>query len=580
MSLVSANTKMSNMSTGGNRKHAILGVNTHATYTRFIQKQPLKFHREDLVLLTAVKDAVHDNINPFLGMAFNDKEEMFILWKFCSRGTVQDIIYNKNMALDEKFHAAFVRDITVGLEYLHLSKIGFHGSLSPSSCVIDRNWSVRLTDFGLSNMLERWLKQNQIVPFEEEKKEAAAEEGTRKGSARDNIYCPPEMLKNREQNRRRRTDQSWLQQSVARRQASDIYAFGIVMYEILFRALPFTKGTELSGVAAAAAGDDGSPRHIRPTIRDKETQIHPDLAALLIDCWSENAEIRPSIRRVRLNTESVLKCRGSLVEQMMRVMEQYANNLEKLVKERTEMLEEANSRAERLLNQLLPSYVSLELKAGRRVPPEMFSSATILFSNIVGFTRICQESTPLQVVTLLNGIYAGFDEKIYEYGAYKVETIGDAYMIVAGIPPPKDQSADTKTKHVEQVSSIALSMRKFLEEFEIPHRRREKVKCRWGFHSGPVAAGVIGLTAPRYCLFGDTVNTSSRMESTGKEGKIQISEQSFMMLSTHYPKFVCEHRGQVEIKGKGLCNTYWLLKTNIGHVSSEQRQLQSLQQLY
>ncbi|KAL3120642.1 hypothetical protein niasHT_007934 [Heterodera trifolii] len=609
LSLASGNTKLSNMSTGGNRKHAILGVNTHATYRRFVQKQPLKFLREDLVLLTAVKDAVHDNINPFLGMSFNEKEEMYILWKFCSRGTIQDIVYNKNMTLDEKFHAAFVRDITLGLEYLHLSKIGFHGALNPSACVIDRNWSVRLTDFGLANMLERWLKESQIVPLEEDKKEEAEEESRNRSGGKDNycipqnwkieafgkcsnlmpnvfpslcvssvnIYCPPEMLKNREQNRRRRIDQSWVQQSVARKQAGDIYAFGIVMYEILFRTLPFPKDIDLSVVGSA--GDDGS-RHIRPTIQDKETTVHPDLAALLIDCWSQNAEIRPSIRRVRLNTELVLKCRGSLVEQMMRVMEQYANNLEKLVKERTEMLEEANTRAERLLNQLLPPYVAVELKAGRRVPPEMFSSATILFSNIVGFTRICQESSPLEVVTLLNGIYAGFDEKILEHGAYKVETIGDAYMIVAGIPPPKEQNAEAQTKHVEQVSSIALSMRKFLEGFEIPHRRREKVKCRWGFHSGPVAAGVVGLTAPRYCLFGDTVNTSSRMESTGLPEKIQISEQSFMMLSTHYPEFVCEHRGQVEIKGKGLCTTYWLIKKSIGHMSAEQRQLHSFQKFY
>uniref|UniRef100_A0A914M209 guanylate cyclase n=1 Tax=Meloidogyne incognita TaxID=6306 RepID=A0A914M209_MELIC len=318
LSIGSSNTKLSNQSIGGSKKHAILGVNTHATYRRFIQKQPLKFNREDMVLLTAVKDAIHDNINPFLGMAFNDKEEMFILWKFCSRGSVQDIIYNKSMTLDEKFHAAFVRDITLGLEYLHLSKVGFHGLLSPSTCVIDRNWSVRLTDFGLATMLERWQKEGQIQPYKAEEEEEVVKE-KRRGSkekscptafdrrglkANYNIYCPPEMLKNREQNRRRRMDQSWIQQTVMRRQAGDIYAFGIVMYEILFRDLPFPRNVDLSGVGAS--GDDGS-RHIKPTIQEKETQIHPDMAALLIDCWSENAEIRPSIRRVRLNTESVLK---------------------------------------------------------------------------------------------------------------------------------------------------------------------------------------------------------------------------------------------------------------------------------
>ncbi|KAH7725937.1 Protein GCY-23 [Aphelenchoides avenae] len=150
-------------------------------------------------------------------------------------------------------------------------------------------------------------------------------------------------------------DQKWIAQSSSRRQAGDIYAFGMVMYEILFRAMPYPQGTDISGSAVLAlveAVKDGS-RHVRPQVQD-QMKIHPDLVALLTDCWSENPEIRPSIRRVRLNTEMVLKTKGSLVDQMMRVMEQYANNLEKLVKERTGMLEEANLKADRLLNQLLP----------------------------------------------------------------------------------------------------------------------------------------------------------------------------------------------------------------------------------
>ncbi|VDK60248.1 unnamed protein product [Gongylonema pulchrum] len=91
-------------------------------------------------------------------MVFNQGEDMMLIWKFCSRGTVQDIIYNPSLTLDNKFHAAFVRDITLGLEYLHSSPIGYHGSLSPWACLIDRNWMVKLTDFGIANPIERWEK--------------------------------------------------------------------------------------------------------------------------------------------------------------------------------------------------------------------------------------------------------------------------------------------------------------------------------------------------------------------------------------------------------------------------------------
>uniref|UniRef100_A0A7E4V748 Guanylate cyclase n=1 Tax=Panagrellus redivivus TaxID=6233 RepID=A0A7E4V748_PANRE len=543
LSLGSANTKLSNMSTG-NKRHAIIGVNTHSTYHKYSQRRPIKFCRADLMLLSQMKAAIHDNINPFLGISFNEKEDLLVLWKFCSRGTVQDIIYNKNMTLDEKFHGAFVRDITLGLEYLHLSQIGYHGSLSPWACVIDRNWSVRLTDFGIYNALERWEKEGAIsienVQGDDDKSQAS-----QRTSA---LYQPPEQLKNRESNRSRRMDQKWVAQSQARRQAADIYAFGMVMYEILYRSLPYPEGTDIGALVDSVV--DGS-RHVRPQIQDR-SKVHPDIFALLMDCWSENPEVRPSIRRVRLNTEMALKTKGSLVDQMMRVMEVYANNLEKLVQERTGMLEEANLKAERLLNQLLPKYIANELKLGRPVAPKLFSSATVLFSDIVGFTRLCADSSPLEVVNMLNGIYTGFDERIAKHGAYKVETIGDAYMVVSGIPE------ENGINHVKHIANIALNMRTFLLSFEVPHRKNERIKCRWGFHTGAVAAGVVGLTAPRYCLFGDTVNTASRMESTGLPEMIQISQQSYQVLSSSFPEFKCKKRGEVEIKGKGLCITYWL----------------------
>ncbi|WKY06082.1 hypothetical protein Q1695_006352 [Nippostrongylus brasiliensis] len=554
LSIGSTSTKFSN-STSFAKHHAVLGTNTHASFHVYPQRRPISFTRADQQLLTLMKQSIHDNLNPFLGMSFNEKDEMVLLWKFCSRGTIQDIIYNKEIALDSKFHGAFIRDITLGLEYLHSSAIGYHGALTPWACLIDRNWMIKLTDFGIANPLERWEKMGLIST---ETLKEGDDEGKSGSIQRTNaltlkflcnLYQPPEMLRNREANRLRRADQSWLKQTQARRQMADIYGFGMVMYEILFRSLPFPQATDIDELLEYIR--DGS-KTFRPTIQDKG-EIHPDLTALLLDCWNENPEARPSIRRVRLNTENYLKVKGSIVDQMMRMMEQYANNLEKLVQERTGMLEDANARADKLLSQLLPKYVANELKLGRAVPPKTFQSATVMFSDIVGFTTICSSSTPLEVVSMLNGIYSKFDDVINKNQAYKVETIGDAYMVVSGIPE------ENGTRHIMDIANTALEIMELLKTYEIPHRRTTRLKIRLGFHSGAVAAGVVGLTAPRYCLFGDTVNMASRMESTGEPEKIQMSESAKTLLDQHYPQYKTQLRGTVDVKGKGACQTYWLL---------------------
>ncbi|CAD5233028.1 unnamed protein product [Bursaphelenchus xylophilus] len=548
LSIGSTRTKLSN-ATKFAKHHAIIGTNTHASYHAYPQQRMIRFVRDDLRLLTQMKLVVHDNLNPFLGMSFNEKEEMLILWKFCSRGTVQDIIYNDDVSLDTNFHAAFVRDITLGLEYLHTSQIGYHGSLTPWSCLIDRNWMIKLTDYGIANPIERWSKQGAIG------QESLMEDDEKSGAiqATNTLYCAPEMLQNRDNNKRRGMDQNWQKQALNRLQAGDIYAFGMVMHEIMTRKLPFPEDQNISDLCGFLK--DGT-RTVRPQVQKNDT-ISADLVSLLEDCWSRNPELRPSIRRVRLNTEHYLKVKGSLVDQMMRMMEQYANNLEKLVQERTGMLEEANERADKLLNQLLPRYVATELKMGRAVAPKMFKEASVMFTDVVGFTTICSTSTPLEVVTMLNNVYTGFDNIITKNGAYKVETIGDAYMIVSGIPQ------ENGSRHLMSVSDVALGFMRYLEDFPVPHRLQDRIRIRAGLHTGPVAAGVVGLTTPRYCLFGDTVNMASRMESTGTPQRIQVSDQFKTELDRLYPEYVTTLRGESEIKGKGLCRTYWLEGTSV-----------------
>uniref|UniRef100_A0A915A4M4 guanylate cyclase n=1 Tax=Parascaris univalens TaxID=6257 RepID=A0A915A4M4_PARUN len=251
-------------------------------------------------------------------------------------------------------------------------------------------------------------------------------------------------------------------------------------------------------------------------------------------------EARPTIKKIKSIVHSNLKssgASGSLVDQMMKMMEEYTQNLETQVRERTSLLEEAQQQADRLLNNMLPKSVAEDLKLGKTVHPQLYACATVLFSDIPGFAKISATATPVQVVQFLNDLFAGFDGIIAKHDAYKVETISDAYMIVSGVPKENGNA------HIQNIADIALKMKAFVGNFKLSYQA-EVPAIRVGFHSGSVAAGVVGLATPRYCLFGDTVNMASRMESTGLPNKIQMSENSSSLLKCFYPEFVVVERGK------------------------------------
>ncbi|KAL1450397.1 hypothetical protein WDU94_002768 [Cyamophila willieti] len=210
---------------------------------------------------------------------------------------------------------------------------------------------------------------------------------------------------------------------------------------------------------------------------------------------------------------------------------------------------------------MLPRSVSESLKRGDFVEPESFDSVTIYFSDIVGFTQLSAESTPLQIVTLLNELYTTCDSIISHYDVYKVETIGDAYMVASGLPI---RNGD---RHAGEIASMSLHMLHHMRTFEIRHRPGELLQLRIGIHSGSCVAGVVGLKMPRYCLFGDTVNTASRMESCGEAFRIHISSSTFELLESLGGYYV-EERGLYSSQGKGEMRTYWLLGEGQGSASS------------
>ncbi|CAL8361849.1 unnamed protein product [Merluccius merluccius] len=211
-------------------------------------------------------------------------------------------------------------------------------------------------------------------------------------------------------------------------------------------------------------------------------------------------------------------------------------------------LEEERKKTENLLYAMLPKHVANQLKEGKTVEAGEFKECTILFSDVVTFTDICSQCEPIHIVSMLNSMYLRFDRLTTVHNVYKVETIGDAYMVVGGVPIPV-------SSHAERVANFALGMILAAHQVINPITGGP-IQIRVGLHSGPVLAGVVGEKMPRYCLFGDTVNTASRMESHGLPNQIHVSCSVYKALRGK--GFVLQERGEIEVKGKGRMTTYFL----------------------
>ncbi|XP_043191299.1 soluble guanylate cyclase 88E-like isoform X2 [Amphibalanus amphitrite] len=221
----------------------------------------------------------------------------------------------------------------------------------------------------------------------------------------------------------------------------------------------------------------------------------------------------------------------------------------KKLEESMRKLDEEMRRTDELLYQMIPKEVANRLRRGENPVDtcEVFESVTIIFSDVVTFTEICSRLSPMQVVSMLNSMYSIFDTLTELNGVYKVETIGDAYMVVAGAP-------EKRANHAESICDMALDMVEGITGLTDPSTGNH-IQIRVGVHSGTVVAGVVGLKMPRYCLFGDTVNTASRMESNSVAMKIHISETTKVRLGNSYHT---SERGEIQVKGKGSMKTYWL----------------------
>jgi class 3 adenylate cyclase len=215
--------------------------------------------------------------------------------------------------------------------------------------------------------------------------------------------------------------------------------------------------------------------------------------------------------------------------------------------EKASALEREKGRTEKLLLNVLPIAIADRLQRGEKVEAETFPEVTVLFADVVGFTKLAAEIGPRSVANLLNELFEIFDDLAEKHKLEKIKTIGDCYMAVAGVP-------DRSPTHAQQMADFAIEALEVLKAQNM--RLSRNVQIRIGIHCGTVAAGIIGRKKFAYDLWGDVVNITSRLEGTADPMKIHVSESIHSRLEDSY---LFEARGEVELKNRGKLRTYFLV---------------------
>ncbi|XP_067931883.1 atrial natriuretic peptide receptor 1-like [Watersipora subatra] len=497
---------------GGHKNIGMYNGELH--YLKRVNKKGFKLTKQIRTEVRQIRRFDHTNVTQFVGACVK-VPNIFILSKFCSKGNLAKVLTAKNIPLSWAFRFSFATDIISGLSYLHSHEV-CHGRLHLQNCLVDDRWSVKISDFGVPSL--RSTESTSV---------------SQQSYQRFKIWKAPELKHG------------------CMSLEGDMFSYGILMMQISTRTvLPKKNTANLEELKM-----DWKNALVRNELSCDEKCPCPSPVGVAVEsCLEMRASLRPSATLMKRQMKTINPNKMNAVDLMMLMMEKYSKHLELMVAEKTQDLQAEKKRTDELLHTMLPKQVADDLRMGRPVNADEFESCTVFFSDIVGFTTISGAMSPMDVVVFLNKLYSCFDTVIDKHDVYKVETIGDAYMVVSGVP------IRNGNKHVTNIADMALDLLEQSKSFVIPNMPNELLRIRIGLHSGPVCAGVVGLKMPRYCLFGDTVNTASRMESTGEAYKIHMSNDTkeYLVRESLPQEYKIVERGTIAVKGKGDLKTWWL----------------------
>ena len=551
----SSQTKsMSFASSTGNISNASCSWKKRKWYLKKINSNTVD-QDDDIMRLEMVEliSQRHQNLIRYGGVCLVHPNVCFLV-EATQKGSLEDVLMNETVRLDWNFRFSFMKDICRGMNFLHTkTNIGSHGRLKSSNCLLDNRWCIRITDFGAPTI--------RYGPYLIEKTEDEKAEGYF-AMQESLLWTAPELLETA----------SCLDDVQMGTKEGDVYSFGILVSEIATRDVPFAYERGFLSTCAiidlivnrddpAVETDLEIWESLGTDSKEVRPYIHPDylpegrsaqnnFLKMLDNTWDNDPLARFSFQMLISVLDDIFPTKEELMDNLMHLLESYSKNLEQIVIERTDALQVEKAKVENIVSQMLPKKVIEELKNGNKVEPENFACVTVYYSDIVGFTTIAKSIQPMQVVDLLNDLYILFDNILSQYDVYKVETIGDAYVVASGVPTLNDNL------HAGEIATAAMDIMSGILTKEFPHLNNVKLQLRLGINTGPVVAGVVGLKMPRYTLFGETMQIAATMESSSKAMHIQVSEYTVNILK-ELGGYSVKYRGTMKVCGENIA-TYWL----------------------
>lgn len=509
---------------GGNRPEVVDYKGRTVTVKRLNLKVSIDLEDRNILLdVKKLREVKHDNLNMFVG-ACTDAPNIAIFWEYASKGSVQDIIKNTAINLSWDFKLSIANDIAQGMAYLHNSPIEFHGNLNSHNCVVNSRWVCKVTDYGLHTI----------------KKDAGPRIRCNTVEGADKLWTAPEVLRDT---------------TLAGSAKGDVYSYAMILQELILRDGPFCCNISQSQLQPIDVIEKVN-QSVSPAFRPALPQgcCSDSWRSLVIRCWAEDPLARPDFKHIK---DILKELNGGnsidVIENIIKMMEQQSEHLEELVAVKSSAAAREKEKVITLLNNLIPRSIAEQLGRGDEVHPEHFDNATIFMSDITGFSSLKSQSTPDQMVEILNSISQAFMEMMETYDITRVDAVGEQCVMVSGVP---QRNGDN---HVTEIATMALDMVNAAATFNIRHMPGTSLQLRVAMHTGPVVSCIVGLSTPRFYLYGDAMDTVSSLQSTSMSLRILVSDTSAALLEKA-GGYKLECRGVTPIKGQGEMTTFWLLE--------------------